>query len=109
VLVSFARKMLLDLNVAHGSEGAGTGCAGSAEGRSLAYKMVAERDNQIFTRERSSAYIVLANARVWASEGWQVKIIDGDGKEFGPAEFEDFVSAKHKTPVRAIAEALTTP
>jgi hypothetical protein len=52
---------------------------------------------------------VLANARVLASEGWQVKITDGEGKEFGPAEFEDFVSAKHKTPVRAIAEALTAP
>ena len=75
----------------------------------MAYKMIAERDNQTFTRERSSAYIVLANARVWASEGWQVKITDGDGKEFGPAEFEDFVSTKHKTPVRAIAEALTAP
>ena len=75
----------------------------------MAYKLTAERDNQTFTRERSSAYIVLANARAFASEGWQVRIIDGEGKQFGPAEFEDFVSAKHKTPVRAIAEALTTP
>jgi hypothetical protein len=71
--------------------------------------MIAERDDQTITRERSSSYIVLANARILASEGWQVKITDGDGKQFGPAEFEDFVSAKHKTPVRAIAEALTTP
>ena len=75
----------------------------------MAYKMIAARENQTLTRERSSAYIVLANARVLASEGWKVKITDGDGKEFGPAEFEDFVSAKHKTPVRAIAEALTAP
>jgi hypothetical protein len=71
--------------------------------------MTAERDNQTFTRERSSAYIVLANARAFASEGWQVKITDGDGKQFGPTEFADFVSAKHKTPVRAIAEALAAP
>jgi len=71
--------------------------------------MIAARDNQTITRERSSAYIVLANARVLASEGWQVMITGGDGKEFGPSEFEDFVSAKHKTPVRAIAEALTAP
>ena len=71
--------------------------------------MVAERDNETFKRERSSAYIVLANARVWASEGWQVKITDDDGKEFGPTEFENFVSTKHKSPVREIAAALTTP
>ncbi|MBV8698621.1 hypothetical protein [Bradyrhizobium sp.] len=75
----------------------------------MAYKMIAARDNQTLTRERSSAYIVLANARALASQGWQVKITDGEGKQFGPAEFEDFVSAKHKTPVRAIAEALTAP
>jgi hypothetical protein len=71
--------------------------------------MVAERDNETFRSERSSAYIVLANARIWASEGWQVTITDGDGKAFGPTEFEDFVSTRHKSPVREIAEALTTP
>jgi hypothetical protein len=79
------------------------------QGTSLAYKMVAERENETFKTERSSAYIVLANARVWASEGWRVKITDGDGKVFGPAEFETFVSKKHRSPVSEIAAALTTP
>jgi hypothetical protein len=35
--------------------------------------------------------IVVAKARVWASEGWQVTIIDGDGKVFAAAEFDDLL------------------
>jgi hypothetical protein len=54
----------------------------------VAYKMVAERDDQKVIKERASALIVLANARVWESEGWQVMITDTEGKEFDPAGFE---------------------
>jgi hypothetical protein len=36
--------------------------------------------------------ITLANARVWASEGWQVTITDAEGKEFDPAGFENVVA-----------------
>jgi hypothetical protein len=54
----------------------------------LAYKMVAERENDIVRNERNSALIVLASARVWASGGWRVTITAADGKEFDPAEFE---------------------
>ncbi len=54
----------------------------------MAYRMVAERDDQKVIKERASALIVLANARVWESEGWQVMITDTEGKEFDPAGFE---------------------
>jgi hypothetical protein len=54
----------------------------------LAYKMVAERENDTVRSERNSALIVLASARVWASGGWRVTITAADGKEFDPAEFE---------------------
>jgi hypothetical protein len=57
----------------------------------VAYMMVAERENQSFKKERASALIVLANARVWESEGWRVMITDGDGKEFNPAAFEELL------------------
>jgi hypothetical protein len=50
--------------------------------------MVAERDDQKVIKERASALILLANARVWESEGWQVMITDAEGKEFDPAGFE---------------------
>ena len=58
----------------------------------MAYKMVAARENQTIRNERTSALITLANARVWASEGWQVTITDADGKEFDPAGFENVVA-----------------
>jgi hypothetical protein len=54
----------------------------------VAYRMVAERDDQKVIKERASGLIVLANARVWESEGWQVIITDAEGKEFDPAGFE---------------------
>jgi hypothetical protein len=54
----------------------------------VAYTMVAERDNQKVRKERASALIALANARVWESEGWQVMITDPEGKEFDPAGLE---------------------
>jgi hypothetical protein len=54
----------------------------------VAYRMVAERDDQKVIKERASGLIVLANARVWESEGWQVMITDAEGKEFDPAGFE---------------------
>ena len=57
----------------------------------MAYTMVAERENQTFTKQRASALIVLANARVWESEGWRVMITDDDGKEFNPAAFEELL------------------
>jgi len=58
----------------------------------VAYMMVAARENQTIRNERTSALITLANARVWASEGWQVTITDADGKEFDPAGFENVVA-----------------
>src|SRR5215475_1957722 len=59
--------------------------------RALAYTMVAERENQTIKKQRASALIMLANARVWESEGWRVMITDTDGKEFNPAAFAEFL------------------
>jgi hypothetical protein len=53
--------------------------------------MVAERENQTIKKQRASALIMLANARVWESEGWRVMITDTDGKEFNPAAFAEFL------------------
>ena len=55
--------------------------------------MVAERDNETVRIERASVLVVVAKARVWASEGWQVKIIDADGKTFASADFESLLEA----------------
>lgn len=56
----------------------------------LAYKMIAERDNETIRVERQSRLIIVAKARVWASEGWKVVVTDGEGK---PEEFEKLPAA----------------
>jgi hypothetical protein len=66
----------------------------------VAYKMVAARENQTISNERSSALITLANARVWASEGWQVTITDAEGKEFDPTGFEGVLAETSPTLLR---------
>ena len=59
----------------------------------LSYKMVAERDNETVRIQRASALVVVAKARVWASEGWQVKIIDANGRMFALADFDSLLAA----------------
>jgi len=48
------------------------------EGHRMAYSIVAERDNETVRMRRNSSIIALAKARVWASEGWDVTIIDDE-------------------------------
>ena len=62
-------------------------------GAQVAYKMVAERDNATYRFERESRLLIVAKARVWASEGWRVVITDQDGKAYAPAEFETLMAA----------------
>ena len=59
----------------------------------MAYKMIAERDNKTVKVERESSLIIVAKARVWASEGWQVVITDAGGKSYAPAEFDQLLAA----------------
>src|ERR1700730_13679446 len=51
----------------------------TSRGTALAYKMIAERDNETVKVEKKSSLIIVAMARIWASEGWQVVITDADG------------------------------
>lgn len=71
----------------------------------MAYTMVAERDNQKVTKERTSALILLANARVWASEGWQVVITDADGKQLDPGGFEQWLAPVDASPLQPVNAA----
>ena len=59
----------------------------------MAYKMIAERDNETIRIERKSSLVIVAKARVWASEGWKVVITDADGKSYAPAEFDRLSAA----------------
>ena len=51
----------------------------------MAYNIVAERDNETVRMRRNSSIIALAKARVWASEGWDVTIIDDEENPLVPA------------------------
>ena len=59
----------------------------------MAYKMIAERENEKIKIERTSSLVIVAKARVWASEGWKVVITDADGKSYAPAEFDRLSAA----------------
>ena len=55
--------------------------------------MIAERENETVRIERQSTWLIVAKARVWASEGWQVVITDTDGKSYPPEEFDRLLAA----------------
>jgi hypothetical protein len=59
----------------------------------VAYKMIAERENEKYSFARESRLLIVAKARVWASEGWKVVITDQDGKAYAPSEFDQFLAA----------------
>jgi hypothetical protein len=47
----------------------------------MAYRIVAERENETVRMDRMSSLMAMAKARVWASEGWEVTIIVRDEGE----------------------------
>ena len=54
----------------------------------MSYKIVATKEDQTMRSVRQSLLIVAAKARVWASEGWQVVVTDGEEKTLDPADLE---------------------
>ena len=52
----------------------------------MAYRIVAERDNETVRMDRTSSLMALAKARVWASEGWDVTIIVRDEDDVAAGE-----------------------
>ena len=54
----------------------------------MSYKIVATKEDQTMRSVRQSLLIAAAKARVWASEGWEVVVTDGDEKTLDPADFE---------------------
>lgn len=55
--------------------------------------MIAERDNEKVRVERESRLWIVAKARIWASEGWSVVVTDGDGRSYGPEQFDELWAA----------------
>ena len=59
----------------------------------MAYRIVAERENETVRMDRMSSLMALAKARVWASEGWDVTIIVRDEEELPPVESDRLLLA----------------
>jgi len=70
-----------------------SGCRAVPRGCGVAYKMIAERENEKYSFARESRLLIVAKARVWASEGWKVVITDHDGKTYAPSEFDQLFAA----------------
>ena len=59
----------------------------------MAYRIVAERENETVRMDRMSSLMALAKARVWASEGWDVTIIVRDEDELATAQTKRLLPA----------------
>jgi len=63
-------------------------------GAAMSYKIVATKEDQTMRSVRQSLLIAAAKARVWASEGWEVVVTDGEERTLDPADFEKLFEAK---------------
>jgi hypothetical protein len=63
----------------------------------MSYKIVATKEEETMRWVRQSLLIAAAKARVWASEGWQVFVTDGEEKILDPADFEKLFELKQVT------------
>ena len=66
-------------------------------GVEMSYKIVATKEDQTMRSVRQSLLIAAAKARVWASEGWEVVVTDGEGKALDPAGFDKLFELKQVT------------
>jgi hypothetical protein len=60
----------------------------------MSYKIVATKEDQTMRSVRQSLLIAAAKARVWASEGWEVVVTDGEERTLDPADFEKLFELK---------------
>ena len=58
-----------------------------------AASIVSEATLEKVNIERESRLWIVAKARIWASEGWNVVVTDNEGKSYGPADFEKLWAA----------------
>ena len=65
----------------------------------MAYKIVAEREDQTVWMEQDSILFTVAKARVWASEGWSIVVTDSEGEVLVRAQHETEVDAPPITPL----------
>jgi hypothetical protein len=60
----------------------------------MPYKIVATKEDQTIRSVRQSLLIAAAKARVWAREGWEVIVTDGEERTLDPADFDKLFELK---------------
>ena len=69
----------------------------------MSYEIVATKEDQAMRSVRQSLLIAAAKAGVWASEGWDVVVTDGEEKTLDPADFEKLFELKQVTALTFVA------
>lgn len=59
----------------------------------MAYKIVARKDDTTVRSERNSLLIAAAKARIWAEEGWDVSVTNGEGRKLERSELDVLFAA----------------
>ncbi len=59
----------------------------------MGYKIVAQKDDTTVRSERNSLLIAAAKARIWIEEGWDVSVVDSEGKKLERAELDGLFAA----------------
>ena len=78
----------------------------------MSYKIVATKEDQTMRSVRQSLLIAAAKARVWASEGWEVVVTDGEERTLDPADFEKLFELRQVSTLTLVAnepEPLSEP
>ena len=60
----------------------------------------ASKDGEAVTTTRISPTLAVAKARSLITEGWQVHITDGDGRQYQPEQFYDVLAFDRRPPIK---------
>lgn len=66
----------------------------------MTFTIQASKDGETVQTMRISPTITVAKARSLQKSGWQVHIIDSDGRRYGPNRFDQILSFDRKVPIR---------
>ena len=69
----------------------------------MSYKIVATKEDQTMRSVRQSLLIAAAKARVWASEGWEVVVTDGEERTLDLADFEKLFELRQVSTLTLVA------
>jgi hypothetical protein len=64
------------------------------------YTIHATKDGETVTTVRIGPTITVAKARTLLKEGWNVRVTDGEGHQYGPGRLDRLLSFDRRGPIR---------